>query len=339
MIKKVAALLALVLVLSGNVFAQDPEFSQYAAMPMNVNPALAGVAYGPRFNVIYRNEWPKIDKGFVTYGLSYDQHIDKINSGVGFLFLYDRVANGLLNSYHVRVNYAYQLRFGKGVGMQIGMYGGYIGRTVNWAQLTFNDQINPLFGFENPLGVPNLTAEPLPQTENIHLFDAGAGFLLYSKNAYGGLSFAHISFPKEGFTDNTEEFRLPIKATLHGGVVIDITPKKRNSDNWVSPNVMFTSQAGSLALTPGSYLNLSKFFMGVFYRHNFSNPDAVISILGVKLEFVRIAYSYDYTLSRLQSLSGGAHEVSFSINLGDEKGPLNPSNKTRRLECPAALNF
>lgn len=339
MIKKVVASLAFLLVLTGGAFGQDPEFSQYASVPMNLNPALAGVAYGPRFNVVYRNEWPKIDKGFVTYGLSYDQHFDKFNSSVGMLFLYDQVAGGLLNSYHLRLNYAYRFQFANKIGLQIGLYGGYVGRTVNWGQLTFNDQINPLFGFENPLGVPNLTSEPLPQSENIHLFDAGAGFLLYSKMAYGGFSFSHISFPKEGFTDNTEEFRLPVKATIHGGVVIDVTPKKRNSNNWVSPNVAFHSQAGSIQIVPGTYVNWSKIFAGAFYRHNFSNTDAVIGVMGVQIQFVRIAYSYDYTLSRLQTRSGGAHEVTFSINLGGENGPMNPDNRTRRLECPGVLSF
>lgn len=340
MLKKVSTLLALVLVLSSGLYAQDPQFSQFSSMPMNVNPAMAGVAYGPRFNLVYRNEWPKIDKGFVTYGLSYDQHIDKLNSGVGVLFLYDRVAGGILNNYHLRVNYAYSLQFNKGFGLQIGLYGGYIGRTVNWGQLYFNDQIDPVFGFENFAGIPNPTTEPTPQSENIHLFDAGAGFLLYSRKVYGGISFSHITTPKEAFTSNDEEFRLPLKVNIHTGVDIDLTPKKRNSYNKLSPAAQFTVQGSAIALNMGSYLSIDKFFMGAFYRHNIRNNDAVIGLVGVKIEFVRVAYSYDVTLSKLAVQgSGGAHEVTFSINFGGDNGPLDPKYKAKRLSCPSALSF
>lgn len=339
MFQKIVTICLVLTLATGAAFGQDVGFSQFTANPLNVNPALTGIAYGPRVNITYRNEWPQIDKGFVTYGLSYDQHIEKISSGVGVLFLYDRVANGLLNSYHLRVNYAYQIRLGKGVGMQIGMYAGYSNRSINWAQFTFNDQIDPVFGFSDLNGIPNLTSQPLPETESINLFDAGAGFLMYNKIAYGGFAFSHITKPKESFTGFEDKGVLPLKATIHGGVVIDITPNKRNTTNYVSPNVMFVSQGGSTFFNVGSYLNVWKIFTGGFFRHNFSNPDAVIAVVGTKIEFVRIAYSFDFTISKLQLASGGAHEITLSINWGDETGPLSPTRKTRRLDCPPVLGF
>lgn len=41
-----------------------------------MNPGFTGLSFAPRFEMIYRNQWPLIDKsfaGYVTYGLSYDQ--------------------------------------------------------------------------------------------------------------------------------------------------------------------------------------------------------------------------------------------------------------------------
>ena len=318
---------------------QDVAFSQFVAMPMNVNPALTGIAYGPRVNLAYRNEWPAIDKGFVSYGLSFDQHIEKINSGFGFLFTYDRVADGLLNGYQFRVNYAYQIRLGKGIGMQIGAYAGYANRSVNWTRFTFNDQIDPIFGFTDLNGLPNPTAQPLPTNESVHMFDAGAGFVLYNKIAYGGFAFSHITTPEQSFTDSEDPGELPLKTTIHGGVVIDITPKKRNTTNYISPNLMFLSQGGSTAINAGSYINIWKVFLGGFFRYNIDNPDAVIAVVGTKIEFVRIAYSYDITVSKLEMASGGAHEVTLSINWGDDTGPLSPSRKTNRVDCPPVLGF
>ena len=46
--------------LTGESFAQDPEFSQFYANPLYLNPALAGVTICARANANYRNQWPAI---------------------------------------------------------------------------------------------------------------------------------------------------------------------------------------------------------------------------------------------------------------------------------------
>ncbi len=38
--------------------AQDPEFSQFYANPLYLNPALAGANICPRAILNYRNQWP-----------------------------------------------------------------------------------------------------------------------------------------------------------------------------------------------------------------------------------------------------------------------------------------
>ncbi|HOF46512.1 MAG TPA: type IX secretion system membrane protein PorP/SprF, partial [Bacteroidales bacterium] len=43
--------------------------------------------------------------------------------------------------------------------------------------------------------------------------------------------------------------------------------------------------------------------------------DAFVFLFGLQHEMVRIAYSYDLTISKLANLSGGAHEVSLQLLL------------------------
>ncbi|HRN93135.1 MAG TPA: type IX secretion system membrane protein PorP/SprF [Chitinophagales bacterium] len=41
-----------------SVKAQDVVMSQFYSAPLYLNPAMSGIAYGPRFTVNYRNQWP-----------------------------------------------------------------------------------------------------------------------------------------------------------------------------------------------------------------------------------------------------------------------------------------
>ena len=56
--------------LVSEVRAQEVEMSQYWATPLYVNPAMAGISYGPRASVSYRNQWAGLGDGF-NGGFSY----------------------------------------------------------------------------------------------------------------------------------------------------------------------------------------------------------------------------------------------------------------------------
>lgn len=318
--------------------AQDPEFSQFYAAPMNLNPALAGVAWGPRFNANYRNQWPGLEKGFVTYAVAYDQYFEKARSGFGLQIMNDQTAAGLINNYSIRLNYAFRFNLSKKIAVQMGISGGYIRKQLDWASLTFNDQINPIFGFSDGTGAPNISGEQVPADFGINIADFGTGFIAYSKHFFGGLALQHITSPRESITEYTD-YKLPMKITVHAGGEINLTPKKRNSENSLTPNAMFITQGTASQLNIGTHVNIGKVFGGIYYRNNFSNSDAVIGVLGLKIYFVRVGYSYDYTVSTLAGNTGGAHEISLSINLGAKDGPFDHTRKPNRLECPGILNF
>ena len=62
-------------------WAQDPEFTQFYANQLYLNPAFAGSARCPRLSLNWRDQWPAISGNFVTYSAAYDQHVE----GVGGL--------------------------------------------------------------------------------------------------------------------------------------------------------------------------------------------------------------------------------------------------------------
>jgi len=103
------AVLGLVLCVfaSFTAIAQDPQFTQFYANPLYLNPAFAGTARCPRVTMNYRNQWPALTGTFVTTSASYDQHVDGLMGGLGFLVTNDQAGKGTLNTTTVSGIYSY----------------------------------------------------------------------------------------------------------------------------------------------------------------------------------------------------------------------------------------
>jgi hypothetical protein len=83
--------------LASKALAQDPNFSQFFASPLTLNPAMTGKFDGVyRVAGNYRNQWPTIYNAFTTYTASFDMGIlkDRIPEydqfGVGILGFADQ---------------------------------------------------------------------------------------------------------------------------------------------------------------------------------------------------------------------------------------------------------
>jgi hypothetical protein len=58
---------------------------------------------------------------------------------------------------------------------------------------------------------------------------------------------------------------------------------------------------------------------GLWFRHTFGNSDAIIVLAGYEMKFFKIVYSYDLTVSKLGTNTGGAHEISLIFNFENKK--------------------
>ncbi len=101
--KKILSTLTVCVALAGALNAQDPNFSQFFASPLSLNPALTGKFDGS-FRVAgnYRNQWPTINNAFVTktasidFGILKNRLADIDQLGVGVLAMTDRAGDGVL---------------------------------------------------------------------------------------------------------------------------------------------------------------------------------------------------------------------------------------------------
>jgi hypothetical protein len=89
---------------------------------------------------------------------------------------------------------------------------------------------------------------------------------------------------------------------------------------FISPNILLIRQGPHNQVNVGAYAGYESVFAGLWYRHTLENADAAILMTGVRYRSLRIAYSYDVTLSGLSSnATGGSHEISVSISLEDSE--------------------
>lgn len=325
--KNIVIILFFLVLFSMKGFTQDPHFSQFYANPLYLNPALAGATGCPRLIGNYRNQWPALGKAFNTYNASYDQYVKFLHGGVGLLFMADRAGGGNLNTTTISLIYAYKFNITDRLSASTAVKVGYYQRHLAWEKLIFEDQIDPLNGNIRPY-----TDEQPPDNSTIGVPDFSAGvFMDYEGKIYGGISVDHLSQPKVGFyADNNTQ--LYMKFTIHAGSVINLRRGGEDEEREfsISPNVLYQQQFQFHQLNIGFYMTMDPVIGGLWFRHNFENADALIPMLGVHYKNLTVAYSYDFTISKLKGATGGAHEISASWQF--------PCTEKRRhiraIKCP-----
>ncbi|MFL5754137.1 MAG: type IX secretion system membrane protein PorP/SprF [Bacteroidia bacterium] len=309
--------LALSLGFKDDLFAQDPEFTQFYANPLYLNPAFAGTARCPRICLNYRNQWPGLNKTYITYSASYDQHFDGLSGGLGALVVTDRAGDGTLTTTDASLMYSYQLHVTREFAMKFGLQGTYHQKSLDWSKLTFGDMIDRRRGFvwntnEIPPSYPNQRKQGV---------DISAGMLGYSKRYFFGFAAHHLNQPDEGFLSVS---KLPMKFTGHAGAMI---PLEKGNESYISPNILYQRQQNFQQLNLGLYFVKGPIVGGIWYR----NQDAFIILFGYQTGSFKFGYSYDVTVSKIANATAGSHEVSFQLQL-----ECRPKKKRfRTVSCPS----
>jgi len=304
--------------------AQDPHFTQFYANPIYLNPAFAGSAICPRVIMNYRNQWPAIPAAYVTYNASYDQYIKNMSGGVGLMLTSDNAGEGVLQTNTVSGIYSYSASISPSFSIKAGFQATLRQINLDWEKLYFGDQIDARLGFVY------ITNEKCPEELNLLMPDFSAGILGYSENFYAGFAVHHLTTPDEGFIATSY---LPRRYTAHIGCVISTEQHRRRrklEDPYISPNLLFMKQRDFEQMNYGLYFNKYPFVTGLWFRQGFDNPDAFIVLIGIQTSVMKFGYSYDVTVSKLASASGGSHEISWIMQLPCRERPV----RYRRIVCP-----
>jgi len=309
--------------------AQDPQFTQFYAAPMYLNPAFTGVTYEHRFVANYRNQWPGISKTYQTYMASYDYNMSDINSGIGINVMQDRAGTAGLTHTQFGVNYAYHFKISKFSEIRMGANLSYNMVRLDFNKLRFNDQITTGSG----------TSIEAANYEALNYMDFAAGALLNSTEYWLGFSAKHLTQPNSSLTG--DRVPLPITTSLHGGYRFIIEQKSKELKRYVSPAFNYRHQQKYDQLDIGVYYYHSPLNVGLWYRGlplkkyapTYTSSESIAVLIGFDLTDynLRMGYSYDLTISKLGvANSMGAHEVTLIYEIAKKK----KRNKRVLVSCP-----
>ena len=334
--KKILIAFTVVMVLCIGVKAQDPNFSQFYASPLTLNPALTGKFDGiMRVAGNYRNQWPTINNAFVTKTVSVDFGIlknrlaDIDQLGIGILGVTDRAGDGILVTNSAGLSIAYHKGLDENGMHQIGagFQGTYVNKRLDVSKVDFEDELTP-FGFT---GITNEIFTS--QQVNVSYIDVNAGILYTGStngynNFYIGASMYHINRPKESFQGG--DYLLAARTTIQAGGKIPIGSYNALH---LAGNVSMQAKAHNTTMGGAfSYnvnntdVNPTNVYLGAWYRFN----DAIIPYIGLEFNGMQIGASYDANTSSLKPASNARGGMELSLIYIKQPGDPN----AKKLNCP-----
>lgn len=317
-----------------HIFSQDIHFSQLAQTQLFSNPAFTGISYGPKIILQYRNQYPRIgselNSGYNSIMASYDQYSSPLNSGFGIQILGDKYGENVISKYHINALYAYQIKLNRFHALRFGLGASYNVQQIDYSNLRFFDQIDPIAGF----GANLPTNEILEDKFSNSYFNLNAGGLYFRNDFYLGLSARNL-LPKKYFFNKSEQPRF--YSTLLSAQIGGVARLGKENQYSFFPLALYERQYGYQKLVINLIGQYKMINLGIGARHNMSELESILFLFGCNFNQFRFSYSYDVVTSNISTYSGGSHEIGVRILFGGEDNSLRPNAEKELTYCPDFL--
>ncbi|NND04866.1 MAG: PorP/SprF family type IX secretion system membrane protein [Saprospiraceae bacterium] len=335
-----------------HAWGQDPQFSQYYAAPLHLNPSLTG-GFDARYRVssIYRDQWRgPLEEAINTFGASLDLRFDLQSRalagdafGVGIQFVTDQAGSLNLSTNSISLLGAFHKSLGQSNTnyLSAGIQFSTVQRNLLYKNLVFQDQFNGVDSYTGPTG------EDLPANNysfgdfafGLNYFSApSSSFSLFAGGVVHHILEPEVSFYRKDDDENQQqlsESSLFRKYSFHGGIT---TRLSENID--ISPRTFVLKQRAHTAITVGnnfiiepSTTDAFNFHLGAWVRTvqdleaKFA-PDMIGFLAGMGIGNLLIGLSYDVNIRDVVNYptGQGAFEVSISY-FGDyqDEGTICPT--------------
>ncbi|OFX89356.1 MAG: hypothetical protein A2W99_13750 [Bacteroidetes bacterium GWF2_33_16] len=312
--------------ISWTLKAQDTYFSQFYAFPIYLSPSLAGATEQMRVTSIYRNQWANLPNAYITYAFSIDHYIRDYKSGIGAIVVRNQ-EGGVYNNTSIGLSYNYTIKINNELNIRPGIFAATHIQNIDYSSLEFADQLSR----SSPTSVEVL------DKEQVQHYDFAVSALAYTSKYWFGATGDHLmALNKQISYDNTYP---SLKIVVYGGAKFELFKRVRSQvDRFFSLSFLYKTQAGFHQFDLGTNFEREPYRVGVWLRgspgiNESFNINAIVLLAGVTVKDILINYSYDITLSRLLSTTGGAHEISLSYRF-DVQRLSNKKKKMAALPCP-----
>jgi len=277
---------------------------------VHYNPAYAGMGNSLVLTGIYRKQWQGITQSPSHQNINIHAPVYRLSGGIGINVENDKL--GLEQNLHTTLSYNFQLPVGRSSKFSIGIAGGIFQKKLDGANIrtpegTYTD--NGIIEHNDALPLPNNEVSAITP-----IFNAGAYFKTESFEI--GVSAINIQEPKiEGDFFSTQLSRnyfitaaynldLSRSVSLHPSILL-----KTDQTEWQSEISLLFKYDDNI------------FLGGSLRGYNTNTLDAAVLIAGLNVsEKIKLAYAYDFTLSDLNVISNGSHEIMLQYNLGRDVG-------------------
>jgi type IX secretion system PorP/SprF family membrane protein len=296
----------MVLLLSGtqSLFGQQlPLFSEYMFNTLEINPAYAGFRDAIYVTTMFRKQWTGFKTAPQSTFFSVDMPISDKRVGVGLKLVDDR--DEITKTLGAQAVYSFKIPTGAYSTLALGLQGGAYNFKTDYTQVDVIDPNDPSFS----------------QNVNTTKLNFGTGIFFNTERFYASLSSPNLVRNNLNKANNTGDFG-DLKQNMHvyfaSGYVFEIS-----SDLLMKPSFLVRAVVGS----PLSYDINTNFWIADMLSLGFSyrNQSAIVGIIDLKiLPELRMGYAYDHSISRLNIISKGSHEVLLRYELSFDRISLSP---------------
>lgn len=318
----------IILILPAFAPAQDPHFSQFYANPVFLAPSFAGSSQALRLVLNTRDQWSAIPGNYITSSFSADYFFDKFNSGMALYAINDNAGRGKLTTTRVGYAYSYLVKMSPNFIFQPGLSAYYQNRSIDVSMLSFADEF---FGGQ----FIGSSSEVLPPTKS-HIADFSISVLSYLQNWWFGSNVDHLMNISPVLRNDYRYVNM--RVTVFGGYKHSIFKRVRDkTDEFIHAAFKYQYQSKIHQIDIGAYYNRNPFILGIWYRgipaiNLYPTADALVFLGGIKYNDFIFSYSFDMSLGKLISRSGGSHEISI-IYVHNQSLKVKP-RKFKPIPCP-----
>jgi len=284
-----------------------PVYSQYLQNGLLINPAYAGTRGSLSTFLSYRLQWMDIPDApvFQTVSLNAPMKNDKVGLGIMAQFM----KFGFTKSQSVYASYAYNIKLKTGK-LSFGLKAGFDRSNTDYTGILTTTKNDPVFiTNDKPYFLPNI----------------GAGIYYFSERLFGGLAVpSFLSYKKNASTSSVEayhsfnEYDLVFSA---GGLITFSQTFKFKPSVLIDYSMQDTKKLTQFDIN-GNLIIGDMIWLGASWR---TTEQVAVGILQVQLnQQLMIGFSYDYSVGRMHSFSGGSSEFILRYEFGYKVSAANP---------------